>query len=80
MNLGMEGLHAAAEQLADARQLLHERHSELVLFDVRGRAAARHELDAEVCEASRKGVETCLVVDREQRAPDHCVSSRRTRG
>ena len=64
------------EQLADAGQLLDERHAELVLLDVRGRAAARDQLHAELGEPAREGVEPGLVVDGEQRALDHSLSSR----
>ena len=80
VHVRVEGLHAAAEQLADAGQLLDQRHAELVLLDVRRRAAARDQLHAELGEPAREGVEPRLVVDGEQRAFDHSVSSRRTCG
>ena len=80
VHVRVEGLHAAAQQLADAGQLLDERHAELVLLDVRRGAAACDQLHAELGQPAREGVEPRLVVDGEQRPLDHSVSSRSTCG
>ena len=80
VHLRVQRLHAPAEQLAGAGQLLDERHAELVLLDEGRRASARDELHAELREAARERVEAGLVVDGEERALDHSVSSRSTSG
>ena len=80
VHLRVERLHAPAEQLADAGQLLDERHAELVLLDEGRRAAARDQLHAELGEAARERVEPGLVVHGEERALDHSMSSRSTSG
>ncbi len=80
VHVGVQRLHAPAEELAGPRQLLDERHAELVLLDEGRRASARDELDAELREAARERVEAGLVVDGEERALDHFDSSLSTCG
>ena len=72
VHVRVQRLHAPAEELAGPRQLLDERHAELVLLDEGRRASARDELDAEIREAARERVEAGLVVHGEERALDHC--------
>jgi hypothetical protein len=74
----MERLHAAAEQLRDLGQVLDQQRVDAVLGEVRGGAAARDELDAEVGEPARELGEAGLVVDGEERP--HRISSRTTSG
>ena len=52
------------------------RHVDAVLLEVRGRAAARDELEAELVEAARELVEAGLVVDGDQRAHSSLTDAR----
>ena len=64
----VERLHAPAEQLREARDVLDRRHREPCLRERGRRAPARHELEAELGEPARERREARLVVDGDQRA------------
>ena len=75
MDARVERLHAAAEHLRELGHALDARHLEAELLEVRGRAAARDELAAELGEPPRELVEPRLVVDRDQRAHSSLTTS-----
>ena len=80
VNPRMQRLHAPAQQLGCLGYVLDRRDRDPDLLQERGRAAARHDLDVELREAACERLEALLVVDRDQRALDHEISSRTTSG
>src|SRR5439155_21335588 len=73
-------LDPPAEGLRHRGHVLDRGHRDPELAQERRRAAARNELDVERNEAAGELLEPRLVVDRDERAPDHAVNSRTTRG
>ena len=80
MDARVQGLDAATQQLGHLGQVLDEGHRDADLLQEARGAAGRDQLDVELREAARKRLEALLVVDREQRPPDHEISSRTTCG
>src|SRR5206468_7105389 len=75
VNVRMERLDAAPEQLGDLRQVVDTPDLDPVLRQVVGGAAAGDELDAELGEARRELGEALLVVRRQKCALDQEISS-----
>ncbi len=79
MDARVERLHAPAEHLREARELLHARDGEPGVGE-RGRgAAARDQLEPEVGETAGERHEAGLVVNRDQRAHSVRTTSGRSR-
>ena len=74
----VQRLHAPAEQLRHLGHVLHRGHRDPELLQERCRAAARHDLDAELLEPAREVVQALFVIDREERSLDHEPTSSRT--
>src|SRR5439155_14694133 len=64
----VQRLHAPAEHLREVRERLDALDVEAQFLEVRGGAAARDELPAELGESPREDVESRLVVGGDQRA------------
>jgi hypothetical protein len=80
MDVRVERLDSPAEQLGHLGQLLDGSDRDSDLLEERGRAAAGDELDVELRQAPGERLQAVLVVDRDQRAADHAISSRTTCG
>ena len=80
MDVGVEGLHAAAEHLCDTRELLDalDVEPDLVLEEV-CRAAAGDQLEAGLDEPASKLLQTGLVVNGDQRTQSSLTTSGRIR-
>ena len=80
MDVGMESFDAAAKHLRDSRQLLDsfDLEPDLVLEEV-SRAAACHQLEAEVGQPTGELLQARLVVDRDQCTQSSLTTSGRIR-
>ena len=68
VHVRVQRLHAPAEHLGEAGDVLDRRHREPCLLESRRSAAARHELEPEVSEPASELDDAGLVVDGDQRA------------
>ncbi len=80
VDVRVQRLDPAAEQLWHLGQLLDRRHRDPDLLQEGGRAAAGDELDVELRQPAGERLEALLVVHREQRASDHWINPRTTCG